>query len=392
MARVCMVAYAPYPVDTRIRREAEALADRGDEVDVICLKEKGRENTQTFNGVRSFQLPIDKYRGSSAARYLLQYTLFFLAASLRLTSRHLKQRYQVIQVHTMPDFMVFVALVPRLLGAKVVLDVHDLMPELYQTKFSLRESHWLIRFITWMERRSIGFAHRAIAVHRPHLDALSNHGNSAEKFIILPNLPDPRIFSKQARSDTQHDGKFVLIYHGTVTRRHGLRVALRAVSQVKKEIKGLRFWIFGVGEDLPHLNSLARELDLSDCVYISEGMIPIDELIPVILEADVGIVPILNDEFTKYMLPTKLLEYVALGIPVICSRTETIEAYFDDSMIQYVESGNADDLAQKVLDLYRNPSKRKTLASNADRFNRDYNWEVVKQRYYQLIDDLSRQD
>jgi len=352
-----MVAYTRYTSDTRVRREAEALVNRGDVVDVICLREKG-EGIERFNGVGLFQVTMGRYRGSSGIKYLAKYFQFFVLASLCLAFLHLKKPYEIIQVHTMPDFMVFVAIIPRLIGAKVLLDVHDLMPELYQSKYGLHESHWLIRFITWTERRSVGFAHRAIAVHKPHLDALVGHGNPAEKFIVLLNLPDPKIFSKRTGAGSASDNSFRLIYHGTVAKRHGLRVALRALPHVKEEIKDLTFQIVGVGDDLPYLIELAEELDLADCVSMSEGWLPKEELVPVILNADIGIVPTLNDDFTKYMLPTKLLEYVALGIPVICSRTETVQAYFDDSMIQYVEPGDANDLAEKILDLYRNPGKR----------------------------------
>lgn len=387
-----MVAFTHYPTDARVRREAEALVDRGDVVDVICLREEGEEKVRMLNGVRLFQLTADRYRGSSTAMYLAKYSQFFLAASFRLAFLHLKKPYQIIQVHTMPDFMVFVAIIPRLFGAKVVLDVHDLMPELYQSKFGVHETHSLIRFITWVERHCIGFAHKAIAVHRPHLDALVRHGNPLDKFIILLNLPDPKIFSHRAEAGSRNDCGFRLIYHGMVARRHGLDVALRAISDLKKEIKGLEFKIVGDGDDLPRLIDLAKELKLTDCVNVSKGFVPIEELVPIILDADVGIVPILYDDFTKYMLPVKLLEYVMLGIPVVSSRTETIEAYFDDSMIQYFKPGNADDLAGKVLDVYRNPDKRERLRANADRFNRDHTWEQQKQLYYRLIDDLSRQN
>jgi len=389
MTRICMVAFTDYTTDTRIRREAEALADRGDAVDMICLREEGKEKVRMCRGVRLFQVSKGRYRGSSTLTYLVKYVEFFLLASVWLALSHLRKPYHVIQVHTLPDFMVFVAIIPKLLGAKVILDVHDLMPELYQTKFGLDQSHWLLRFIIWVERSSIGFAHRAIAVHRPHLDVLVNRGNPAEKFITLLNVPDPRMVSGRVEADPVTDGSFRLIYHGTVAKRNGLGVALQALSSVREEIKQLNFQIVGVGEDIPHLIELAGELDLTDCVSIHEGWVPIEELVPVLLGADVGVVPILNDEFTKYMLPVKLLEYVALRIPVICSRTETIEAYFDDSMVAYVEPGNADDLAEKIMDLYRNPGKRKMLAANADRFNRDYNWEEMKQRYYELIDDLT---
>ncbi len=391
MARICMVAYTYYPTDSRVRREAEALVDRGDRVDVIGLKgDDGR--ARMLNGVRLIQLPVLRYRGSSAILYLVNYFLFFIFASIGLIRLHLKNRYQIIQVHTLPDFMVFVALVPKLLGVKVILDVHDLMPEMYQSKFGLHEHQWLIRFITWMERRSIGFAHKAIAVHEPHLNALIRHGNPAEKFIILLNLPDPKIFANHARVNCMNDSGLHLIYHGTVAERYGLQVALRALASLRDEIKGLKFQIFGQGDGLASLIALARELDLNDCVSFGKGWVPLEELVPIILDAHVGIVPILYDDFTRYMLPTKLLEYVALGKPVICSRTATIEAYFDDSMVEYSTPGDVAELAQHIRILCRDPGKQEQLRTNADRFNREYSWERQKQRYFQLIDSLIREE
>jgi glycosyltransferase involved in cell wall biosynthesis len=384
-----MVAFTHYSTDTRIRREARSLVERGDRVDVIGLSENGRRRIYSLNGVQVFQVPIGRYRGSSQLSYLFKYCIFLMGASLLLATLHSRRRYHVIQVHTMPDFMVFVAIVPKILGAKVILDVHDLMPELYQSKFGLDRAHWLIRFITWVERRSIGFADRAIAVHKPHLDALVSHGNPPGKFIVLLNLPDPGIFAKRRTARAAHGCGFRLIYHGTLAKRHGLRTALNAISSLHEEIDDLELQIIGDGDDLPGLIDLSNELGLSDRVSFSKGLVPMEDLVPVILEADVGIVPILYDEFTRHMLPVKLLEYVALGKPVICSRTETIEAYFDDSMVLYCQPGNSVELAEKIRLLYHDPNKRECLRSNADRFNTDYSWERQKRVYYQMVDDLA---
>ena len=162
MARICMVAYTDYHVDTRVRREAEALVKRGDSVDMVCLNDEHRPASQIDNGVRLFEISIGRYRGADIKKYLISYIWFFLTATYKLTVLQIRNRYQIVQVHTMPDFMVFVAIVPKLFGAKVILDVHDLMPELYQSKFKLSSRHPVIRFITWIERCSIRFADRAI--------------------------------------------------------------------------------------------------------------------------------------------------------------------------------------------------------------------------------------
>lgn len=387
MARVCMVAYTHYQFDSRVRREAEALVERGDTVDFICLEDGNGENIERYNGVRLIKISSKRYRGSNAKMYLTSYLHFFIATTLKLAKLQLQNSYQVIQVHTMPDFMVFVAVFPKLLGAKVLLDVHDLMPELYQSKFGFSETHFLIRLITWIERFSIGFANRAIAVHKPHLDALCRHGNPSEKFTLLLNLPDKKIFGNGNEHQSGIKTSFDLIYHGTVSRRHGLEVAIHAVMALREEIKGLKLSIIGEGDDISRLINMVEELDILDHVQIRKS-VPLDELVNQIKSADIGIIPLIYDEFTKYMLPVKLLEYVALEIPVICSRTETIATYFDSSMIQYFSSGSVTELTEKILFLYQNPERRKALIANASKFNEAYNWEKQKKSYYHLIDTL----
>ena len=171
----------------------------------------------------------------------------------------------------------------------------------------------------------------------------------------------------------------------------GCRLRCARDSSLRNEIDGLNLRIIGEGDGVASLIVLAKELDLNGCVSLRDGWVPLDVLVPIILDADAGIVPILYDDFTRYMLPVKLLEYVALGIPVICSRTATIEAYFDDSMVQYSTPGDPAELADSIRILYRDPGKRERLRANADRFNREYNWERQKQPYYDLVDDLIRE-
>jgi glycosyltransferase involved in cell wall biosynthesis len=383
-----MVAYTHYPTDSRVRREAEALVERGDTVDFICLGSEKDQQSELYNGVNLIKIYIKRYRGSSTLMYMASYLQFFLVTTLKLIKLQLANHYQIIQIHTMPDFMVFAAIIPRLLGAKVLLDVHDLMPELYQSKFGFASGHPLIRLITWIERISIGFADRALAVHKPHLEALRSHGNSVKKFAIVLNLPDMKIFSNGFNDSLVEKSSFELIYHGTVSERHGLETALRAIAKLDGKIERLKLKIIGDGDGISRLIKLVDELNLQKYVEIHKGMIPLDELVPKLHAADVGIVPILLDDFTRYMLPVKLLEYVALKKPVICSRTSTIEAYFDNSMVQYFSPGNINELADSIYALYSNSDRRTELVANADKFNREHSWVNQKQIYYQLIDDL----
>ena len=389
--KICMIAYTHYPTDSRVRREAEALVDRGDKVVVICLGEKHTAEQETLNGVTMEKIRHGRYRGGNALQYIIAYLKFFFAASFRVTRLYLKNRYPVIQVHTMPDFMVFTTMIPRLLGAKIILDVHDLMPELYQSKFGYSAKHPIIRALVWSENASIWFAHKAIAVHTPHLEALVSHGNRKDKFIELLNLPDEKLYTKEDTSIApETDKTFRLVYHGTISRRHGLDVAIRAVAAVEDAIPNIRFEITGDGDDVDRIISLTADLTLTNIVKINKGMVPMEELVPRLRQAHIGIVPIILDSFTQYMLPVKLLEYTALGVPVICTRTKTIETYFDESMVAFFSSGNPDELASHILVLYQDSKKRENQAQQAERFLHTYNWQSQKNKYIQLIDSLAQ--
>jgi glycosyltransferase involved in cell wall biosynthesis len=386
MARVCMLAFTDYPVDTRVRREAEALVQRGDEVDFVCLRTRSLGDARSLNGVRLHPLMRFDYADGARPRdYVRRYAAFQLSALAHITWMHVRRPFDVVHVSTMPDSLVFSALGAKLLGAKVILDVHDLMPELYTSKFGLGKEHWVIRLLLAVERASIGFADRAMAVHLPHLDALVRHGNPPEKFTVLMNVPDPVLF--RTRAGLPPSSPFTLIYHGTVGSRHGLDVAVRAAAIARSTIPDLELRIVGDGDFFPQVRAVVEELGVQDVVRLDQGLVPIEELLPTIERALVGVVPILDDPFTQYMLPVKLLEYVALGIPVIASDTRTIRSHFDEGMVCFATPGDPADLARKMIEMH-DPARRARVAAAAARFNAEHTWERERLRYLALVDSL----
>jgi glycosyltransferase involved in cell wall biosynthesis len=387
MTKICMLAYTFYHSDPRVRREAEALAGRGDRVDFICVRDTKHASETSLQGVNLYPLKVSRYQGGSTFRYLIIYVSFLIRSAVLLTRLYLKNRYDIVHVHTMPDFLVFAALIPKCLGAKVILDVHDLMPELYTCKFG-KADNLLVKLITWIERRSIAFAHRAIAVSVPHRNALVEHGNRLDHFSVVLNVPDPRIFSEVLELPSRNEGPFRLVYHGTVARRHGLEIALRAVASLRGLIPRLEFLVIGHGDDIERIKRVAQELKLDGCVRF-QGRVPVDELPQYLRQADLGVIPLLYDEFTRYMLPLKLLEYVHLGIPAVVTRTETIQTYFDDTMVRYIASGNVEQLAAAILELYHNPGDRAALVENANKFNERYNWSAQKEELFRIVDTLT---
>ena len=118
------------------QRECEALAGAGFDVEFLCMRSDERPRTTVVNGVTITSLPASLGR-SGAIGYAIGYGWFFLLTASVLTARHLRRRYSVIQINTMPDFLVFAAIVPKLLGSRVVAYMKEPTPELAEVKFEL---------------------------------------------------------------------------------------------------------------------------------------------------------------------------------------------------------------------------------------------------------------
>jgi glycosyltransferase involved in cell wall biosynthesis len=387
--RHCMVVHAYYPLgETRVEREAQALVAQGTAVDLICPRTPGQPARADVDGVEVYRLPVRRHDGGLAVQ-LLEYLSFFILAFFRLTSLHLQRHYDVVQVHNLPDFLVFVALIPRLTGARVIIDLHDLMPEFYAERHERSMDSLPVRLIRWQEWLSCRFADHVITVTELWRQTLIRRGQPADKVTVVMNVADDRVFHLDAAADVdRRDGRFCLVYHGIMGRRHGLDLALRAVDQVRHAVPSIHLLLHGGGEYLPALESLASELGLQDYVQFSTHFIPTAELPALLQRADLAVVPYRNGVFSGEILPTKLMEYAALGIPAIASRTPAVAAYFDETNVQFFTPGDVDELAQCILTLYRDRTRLAELARNITGFNERYNWAKQRAVYLQLVDRL----
>ncbi len=386
MHSICMLAYTYYLSDPRVRRQAEALAARGDQVDFICLRKEEEKAQEIVNGVNIYRLGLRRYRGGGTLAYIRGYLSFFIASFLKLTALFFRKRYDLVQTHNMPDFIVFVALIPKIFGARVVHDIHDLMPDLYATKFERGASSFPVRLLPWVERLSCAFADHVITVTHIWADKLISRSVPAAKCTVVVNVADEKLF--YPRPVTVTGDKFILLYHGTLVHRYGVDVAIRAIPLFKEAIPQCLFKIVGEGDQLEELRRLIAELGVAKWVHLNDQFVPTEKIPEIIASVDVGVVPNRKNSFTDEILPTKLLELVAMGKPAVVARTRGVEAYFDDSMVQFFEPGNEKDLARALLALYHQPELRERLVANAERFNREYNWRKVKMTYLNVIDTL----
>ena len=391
MARILIIAYTAYARDGRVKRQAEALTSRGDQVDAICLADGEVADTR---GVNVIGLLLPRYRGASRIDYLRSYINFFSQAAALAVRRSLQARYDVVIACTMPDLAILSALPCRLFGSKLVLDVHDTMPELYLDKFGGRHGRIGARMLMIQERLSARLADRVLAVHDLHAERLHQSGVPQRKLVVIANSPDPRIFpvadtycqSRRVRSEPR-GGTFSIICHGTISRRLGLDTALAALALLHQRFPLIRLRIIGAGDYLNELKTLSRKLRVESAISF-ENPVPIQELAAKLGEANVGLVPNNESSATHLMLPVKLLEYATLGIPVICARLRTIEHYFNEESVRYFSPNNARQLARAIQDLYLDPALRDSLSNSAAKVVKSFSWPIHSQRFCDAVDSL----
>jgi glycosyltransferase involved in cell wall biosynthesis len=388
----CMVVHAYYPLgETRVEREALTLKDRGFRVDVICLRGEEEPAIAYIDGVKVYRMPIKRRRGSGPIAQLLEYLSFFVFSFIHLSKLHLKERYDLVQIHNLPDFLVFSALIPKWTGAKIVLDIHDLMPEFFAERFYQEMDTLAFRLLALQEKFACAFADKVITVTETWRKTLISRGIPPEKVFVVMNLADKRYFYRNGIEPKSNGNRLELIYHGVFGHRHGLDLLLSAIDKIRETVPDIHLTLHGEGEYRKTLEEMVCELGLEEYVSFSDHFIPTQDLVELIRSADLGIVPYRNGVFTGGILPTKLMEYAALGLPVVVSRTPSINEYFDETMVEFFPPGDVDLLAESILKVASDRKKLAELANNITRFNTLYNWQEQSASYLTSMEELIRQ-
>lgn len=390
-ARIAVVVFAYYPRDPRVRRETEALIEAGHRVDVICLKRNGEPDRESVGGAQVYRLPL-QHKRAGRFHYFWSYLYFTWLAFFTLSILYMRKRYDLIHVHNMPDALVFSALLPRLCGCKVILDLHDPMPEVYLSKYTTGASHLIIGLIRLVERCSIWFSDVVLTVNTACRELFISRGCPQSKIHVVMNLPQDSVFGGNPADTnldvTRRKNSFVIMYHGTVVERNGLGVALEAIEHIRDRIPNLVFEVYGEGDFVRQFLELSRAKNLENIINY-HGFAAHDKVAQAIQRADVGLIPNMATVLWQYVTPTRMFEYLYLGKPVIVPRTEAIVDCFDDESVYLFESGNADSLADVLLEVYANPRRvQAVLARGVSICKSKYSWVTEKQRFVHIVQGL----
>ncbi len=373
--RVCIIRQRDY-YELPVRREAESLRDAGFEVDIICLQQEGHPPVEEDNGVRLYRLPLHKKK-ASILRYFYDYFSFLFLAFFKVTQLHLRHRYRVIQVNTMPDFLVFATLIPRLLGAKIIVFMKEPTPELAATLYN---SSLLPRLLRVMEQTVLKYVHLAFTVTQQQKELYVARGANSSKIHVVLNGPDASHLLQYKNGLAPDPNYFTLICHGAVEDRYGQDIILEAVKLAKQAVPNLRLRLVGTGAAADRVQELIRELGVGDYVdYL--GWVSMQRLVDELSQADVGIVAQKSSPYSNLVHTNKMYEYIIFGKPAILSRLDSVSRYFDDQSMYYFEPSNPRSLADAIVDLYRHPEKGESRLHKARTLYKQYSWDAQKQTY-----------
>jgi glycosyltransferase involved in cell wall biosynthesis len=383
--KVLMVAYAQYYNDARIKAYVNALIRAGTSVDVVCLYDSYSKSYDYGKATVNITFVNNKYQGKSAIRYLIGYFSFFMRSLFIVTAKYFRARYPVIHVHNQPDILVFCALIPKLFGARIILDMHDIMIAAVLSKFR-GIKQWILYYAVKIQTKiSVSFCDMLICADHSQKDFLNEKGIAHSSTYVMMNVPDETLF--QRRTNIPNNKELRVIYHGTISHRLGIDLAIQAVERVAEKIP-IKFKIIGNGEQKEELVAYCKKKGILDSLIFFYDFIPVERLQNEIEKYDVGIVAnrrTLTGE--RCMLPVKMMECLAIGLPVIVPRLPVIQYYFSEKMVSFFEPENIDDMAQRIIELSMEPSLGEQQVLNAREFFRKYNYKDQQREYLRIIQE-----
>jgi glycosyltransferase involved in cell wall biosynthesis len=382
-----MVVHGPYPVgEPRVEREALAARAAGWEVDVVAMHRPGEAAEETIAGVRVRRLPLEHRRGRSLLGTLGEYVGFAARAAWELAHGG---RYDVVQVHTPPDFLLAAALVQRLRGASLVLDIHDLSSDMFAMRFGSRRGSALAESVLRLvERAAVHAADAVLTVHEPYLRELEHRGAPADKLTVLMNTVDESRLPDTDGADRSKNG-FRIVYHGTITPPYGVDLIVRAAARARTRIPNLSLELYGEGDELSAVRRLADDLGVAERLSTSRDYLSHRDVLARVSGASAGVVPNRPTRLNRFALSSKLFEYVALGIPVAVADLPTLRAHFSDAEVRFFRAGDEAELAEALVEIAANPDAARRRAENAGKRYESYRWPNQARRYVALLDRLA---
>ncbi|MFF7316476.1 glycosyltransferase family 4 protein [Streptomyces albogriseolus] len=362
------------PFDRRVWQECRTLRDAGWEVDVICPRgaKRDTEPEAVIDGVRIHRYPLRAATGGPAG-YLKEY-----GAALWHTARLARKVGPVDVVHACnpPDLLFLPALRLKRQGARFVFDQHDLVPELYLSRFG-RGKDLLYRGVCALERMTYRTADVVLATNESYKDvAVRRGGRRPEDVFVVRSAPDTERFHPVEPEPELKRGKpHLLCYLGVMGPQDGVDYALRALAKLRDE-QGRTDWhavFVGGGDTFDAMVALSRELGLADQVQFT-GRVPDADLVRYLSSADVCLSPDPCNPLNDVSTMNKVLEYMVMGRPIVSFDLKEARVSAGEAAV-YAKGDDEGEFAALIARLLDDPEQRSRMGkSGQERINGPLAW------------------
>jgi glycosyltransferase involved in cell wall biosynthesis len=367
----------PYPQDSRVRQEAQALVAAGCEVSVISPAGPGQPWHETVNAVHVYRFPMPP-GANGLLGYVLEYGCAMTAALVLSLWVCLRHGFDVIHAHNPPDTFVFIAALYKLFGKRFVFDHHDLSPEMYDARFPGTGKPLLRQLLLGCERLSYRLADHAIATNESYKAlAVQRHGVPAERITVVRNGPAlDRLRPTEPIAELRQKGVTIIGYAGTMGVQDGVDYLLRALAYLVNDLGRRDFFciLVGDGDAIADLKSLSVQLRLTDYVRFT-GWVQQSEVPHYLSTADICVAPEPSNPYNDRSTMIKIMEYMAMAKPIVAFDLPEHHASAHDAAI-YVAGNNELAFAQALAQLMDNPARGCSLgAAGRQRVENTLAWQ-----------------
>jgi glycosyltransferase involved in cell wall biosynthesis len=384
-----IVENLPLPFDRRVWQEARTLAAAGYLVSIICPKAPGYEKSfEEIEGIHIHRHWLPK-EADGALGYALEYSVALLMEFLLSLKIAFGRGFDVLQACNPPDTIFLIGGFYKLFGKKFVFDHHDINPELYEAKFG--KKGWGRKLLVALERMSFRTADMVISTNESYRGiAIGRGGKDPADVFVVRSGPDlTRIKRVPPKPELKKGRKYLVGYVGVMGKQEGIDLLLQAVEYIVKQLArtDIHFGLVGGGTELPAMRELAQTMGVADYVTFT-GRAPDAELLDMLNTADLCVNPDRANEMNDRSTMNKIMEYMALGKPVVqFDLTEGRVSAGDASW--YARPNDVVDLAQKMVALLEDENQRIHMgAIGRDRVEHALSWQHEAPRLLAAYDNL----
>ena len=362
--------------DSRVKKEVRSLLDGGAEIDIIGICREREFHQKLFGRANFYPLFIAK--GDTGVQKIMEFFSFLSLSTIRAILLFVTRRYQVVHLHTPPDFLILPgAIFKYLFKAKIVADIHDLSPEFYHSLYHKQGVTY--RLLLFFEKLLLSISDALIVTNQSYRQTLiSRHKINQNKFSIVknyPNISDFHIFKKAQAVEKPKDRK-VLLYLGALNPQDGVLGLVDSVRAIvnDREKKDLSCWIVGEGEQEKELKEYVKSLGLEEHFKFWGGVWDREELAAIVKTADVCLEPAPDNELNRKSTFIKIFEYMLAGKPIVAYQLkETINSARGSSL--YADPALQNDFTQKILTLLNSQEQVQQLSKIGTERSQQLLWE-----------------